>query len=107
MNFMQSDIRLDDWWEIDGRDGITFVQFDTYKLDVPFNVVFTEGEIFNELLGGLTDYYEGDGVTSFEKRFGYGARLSAPGYLDCTSWSLHKTRAEAEEFLNDMYGEEE
>ena len=38
---------------------------------------------------------------------GYGARLSAPGYLDCTEWAVFDTVEEAEAYLSDMYGEEE
>jgi hypothetical protein len=32
-----------------------------------------------------------------ETFFGYGVRLSAPGYLDCTEWEVFETEAEAEE----------
>ena len=34
---------------------------------------------------------------------GYGARLSMPGYLDCTDWSVHETEKEAWEYLQDTY----
>lgn len=32
--------------------------------------------------------------------YGYGARLSANGYLDCTDWYVFDTEAEAEEHLD-------
>jgi len=38
---------------------------------------------------------------------GYGARLSAPGYLDCTEWAVFDTVAQAEQYLEEMYGDEE
>lgn len=33
----------------------------------------------------------------------YIARLSAPGYMDCTEWSMHDTMKAAEEYLVEMY----
>ena len=37
---------------------------------------------------------------------GYGARLSAPGYMDCTEWSVFDTVSEAEQYLVDTYGDD-
>lgn len=38
---------------------------------------------------------------------GYYARLSMPGYLDCTEWAgPFDTVEEAEEYLTDTYGDE-
>ena len=36
---------------------------------------------------------------------GWGARLSAPGYLDCTDWSVFNTQEKAESELREMYPE--
>jgi hypothetical protein len=36
---------------------------------------------------------------------GYGARLTMPGYLDCTSWTVFETEADAHEYLNHYYDE--
>ena len=33
----------------------------------------------------------------------WGARLSAPGYLDCTEWCVFDTEAEAAQYLLDTY----
>jgi hypothetical protein len=33
---------------------------------------------------------------------GYGARLSAPGYLDCTDWAVFDSRAAAEVYLDEL-----
>ncbi len=52
------------------------------------------------------DYCEGD-VQSWEQREGFGARLSAPGYLDCTPWSVFDTEEEAEQYLEETYGDDE
>lgn len=46
---------------------------------------------------GIADIYE---VGEVE---GYGARLSMPGYLDCTDWTVHPTPQEAKEYLEETY----
>lgn len=64
-----------------------------------------------DLVGGdptqakLKDYLEGDRIQSFEVVEGYGARMSAPGYLDCTEWTVFDTYQEALDFLNETYGD--
>jgi len=60
----------------------------------------------NPDLEDLIDYCEGIPV-SFEVIQGYGARLSAPGYMDCTEWTVFETEKEAEEYLEEMYPDEE
>lgn len=50
--------------------------------------------------------YRGE-IWSCETIKGYGARLSAPGYLDCTEWTVFKTVQEAEAFLEEQYGDDE
>jgi hypothetical protein len=50
----------------------------------------------------IDDSYHIDGVEYIE---GHGARLSAPGYMDCTDWSVFDTVEEAEAYLDDMYGD--
>lgn len=90
MSFMQKQITYRrDWWEVDGTSGIEF--FDCAD--------FTKEQ--------AKENYSGLKVWTVEKTTGYGARLSAPGYLDCTEWSVFETEKEAAEYLLDMYGEEE
>jgi len=43
---------------------------------------------------------------SWENIKGYGARLSAPGYLDCTPFVVFDTQEEAEQYLTDEYPED-
>ena len=45
---------------------------------------------------------DGDEVT-FTLRAGYGARLSAPGYMDCTDFAIYDSAAEAAQALIDDY----
>ena len=60
----------------------------------------------------VTDSFDGDrwipesdlgaGEVSYDLRIAYGARLSAPGYLDCTEWEVFDTEQEACSYLADM-----
>ena len=38
---------------------------------------------------------------------GFGARMSAPGYLDCTDWAIFDSQEGAAEYLLDQFGPEE
>lgn len=52
----------------------------------------------------LYDYLEGTDVTGVERKEGWYARLSAPGYLDCTSWDgPYATEEEALEAVKEQY----
>ena len=50
----------------------------------------------------LADYVDSAPVT-WERVQRWGARLSAPGYMDCTHWSLFDTEAEARADLRESY----
>ena len=61
-------------------------------------------DVFELLAARVKDYVEGREILSLEVCKGYFARLSAPGYLDCTEWSCYKTLREARASLRE-YGE--
>jgi len=48
------------------------------------------------------DYIEGE-YASHEKVEGVGARLSAPGYMDCTEWAVFGSLDEAKQHIEDTY----
>ena len=78
MAFMVAEMTsLQDWYELYTDAGIWFV---------PVWVVDTDN---------LLDYTEGSKLYSSEIISGYGVRSSAPGYLDCTEWSVYEGLAEA------------
>jgi hypothetical protein len=54
----------------------------------------------------IRPYTEGT-IESWENIKGYGARLSAPGYLDCTEWAVFDTEDEARAYLDEYYPEDE
>jgi len=57
-------------------------------------------------IAALSDYCEGT-IQEWETIRGHGARLSAPGYLDCTEWTVFDTVKECEEYLDENYPEDE
>jgi hypothetical protein len=94
MGFMQKQITEKKlWWIVETTQGT-----DALPVDL-IGKAPADSEAFR-------DYCEGD-VLSWEQREGYGARLSAPGYLDCTDWTVFDTSEEAEKYLEEMYGDED
>ncbi len=81
------------WWQVDTTAGTEYFPVEDIGKEPADSDAFTS-------------YCDGK-VISWEQIEGYGARLSAPGYLDCTPWSVFQTERGAEEFLSEMYGDEE
>jgi len=91
MPFMVPQIVLDDWYCVETSNGTEVV-----PLDVCLDA---------ENATDLRDYLEGevDENSEMEMTRKYGARLSAPGYLDCTDWSLCDSEDEARRYLEEVY----
>jgi len=76
MGFMQADITVSrQWAKSETPEGTCFVPIEYY----------------------FADQYPMEIVT------GFGARLSAPGYLDCTDWAVFDTEEEAKQYLMETY----
>ena len=108
MAFMERQITdKQTWVELDGSSGVTAVPYDLLSMSQVNAVTETKYDVseatLNEELG---DYYDGQ-IYNTNLREGYGARLSAPGYMDCTEWAVFDTEAEAESYLEEMYGDED
>ena len=111
MSFMEPQITHKiDWLIIDGPMGTDCVPADIVGYAPPddsfeFDVVAAAD--------ALADYTENPIGGTAEQRerceisytSGYGARISAPGYMDCTGWTVHDSRADAAcELLDAHYG---
>lgn len=108
MAFMQQEITPKQTWvEIDGTHGITAVPYDLLNMDQVNAVTETRYDVseltLNEQLG---EFYEGR-IQSVSLRVGYGARMSAPGYMDCTEWAVFASKIEASAYLAEQYGEDD
>jgi hypothetical protein len=110
MGFMQEVITdKQRWIELDGTCGTTALPIDVFtkvQIAIADSVDGDDNAEPDDLTAHFGEYYEGT-VQSVSVREGYGARLSAPGYLDCTEWCVFDTPEEAQEYLTEMYGEDE
>jgi hypothetical protein len=77
------------WWRVETSVGTEFLSVDLIGKEPAVS-------------GALEDYCEGK-VQTWELIKGFGARLSAPGYMDCTEWAVFETEEEAEQYLEDNY----
>ena len=83
------------WAEVETDCGTEFVPIEQLGITLPGRLA--------DCVDILRDYLEGNRVFSIEERVGYGARLSMPGYLDCTEWAVFDTEQEAKAYLEEMY----
>ena len=96
--FMQKQItECQVWLEVDTNGGTELLHDDLFDInDYPEGQVFEPGdELFLGMCEDISEYLESDKIYSITAIKGYGARLSAPGYMDCTHWSVHETVKEA------------
>jgi hypothetical protein len=94
MGFMQKQITVkQSWWQVETSHGTEIVPTDLVSSEPADSSAFE-------------DYCEGE-VKSWELIQGFGARLSAPGYMDCTVWAVFDTEAEANDYLDEMYGDDD
>lgn len=102
-DFMQEQVtRKMDWYKIDGTTGITFLPMDDGPNHILVKAACGDSDELQELFG---DFYNGT-VQDVEPVIGYGARLLAPGYMDCTEWAVFDTAEQAAEYLTETYGDD-
>ena len=91
MSFMQQQITNSrNWWKVDGSEGTMYFDAEDFTKDQAI------------------DAYEfPQAVDSVELIVGFGARLSAPGYMDCTDWSVYGSLEEAQRELAEMFGDDD
>lgn len=95
-------------WKVETLDaGTCYVPGDVVQVprniaqDVPLQRD-ADFDLFDLLAGRLADYVDGRKFEEIEVVRLYFARLSAPGYLDCTEWCGFNTLKEAREYLRDL-----
>ena len=98
MGFMEKQVYFDSYFEIETTCGTEIVPGDLVG-----NLTFIRADHF-------IDYLEGDPLDPdelVEPQTGWIARMSAPGYMDCTAWSAHSSEQEALDYLEEMYGDDD
>jgi hypothetical protein len=109
MSFMKPEIVHGTFTMIEGANGITYVQGNLIGGMEDFEGYHNESAYWKHILPLIGSYYEGspDGIHSVKIIRGWGARMSAPGYLDCTDWDVFDTEQEAIDYLKEEYPESE
>ena len=96
MSFMKPQIYRGDYFEVDTSTGTEIVPAD----------IVGGGRTASIAVEALLNYLEGtpddaDGLIEIKR--GWLARMSAPGYMDCTEWMAFETQWEALVYLVDHY----
>ena len=108
MSFMQQQVRYSVWAEFTTRHGIEFVDAEETAKLPPLGVMLTEEDsAFDGIVREFSQYLSSpvEDVESVEFNYGWGARMTAPGYMDCTDWSVFATESEANAFLAEYYAQ--
>jgi hypothetical protein len=68
-------------------------------------LAYLNEELARQILDQLSSYIESrpERVTEVALVHGWGARMSAPGYLDATNWTVFETEADAKRYLREEY----
>jgi hypothetical protein len=99
MGFMEKQITGKERWAIvETNCGKEAVPIEQLNIALPYRV----SGFVAACARILRDYLEGSEIFDVIEREGYGARLSAPGYLDSTDWTVFDTAKEAEDYLDDL-----
>lgn len=114
MSFMQPELVHGLWLRVDTMNGTWWVPEDLVgptflKQYVAYEVEWDsleEDSNLKALVYDLEDYVEADRTEIYELTLveGWGGRMSAPGYTDCTEWTVLPEREDVEAVLEDMYG---
>ena len=109
MGFMQKQVTgLEDWAQVETNCGTEFVPLTQLGIKLPNIDKYGDESVWLvDCACLLMDYLEGNSIYSIQEREVYGARLSAPGYMDCTEWAVFDTKQEAIDYLEDTFGDGE
>jgi hypothetical protein len=106
---MEPQIVQGTWITIDGPMGGESIEADLVDANAVQELIarIDAGEQVNLRDTVLADYTENDTAYSIDIQTGFGARLSAPGYMDKTDWTVFDTEEEAAKYLQETYGNDE
>lgn len=100
MSFMQREVYEADYYELDTTQGVVTIPCDAVMGHSPAGAVS---------VGELALYVQGEPFLDpsfvIEPEHGWIARLSAPGFMDCTEWASFKTEKDANDYLDEYYGD--
>jgi hypothetical protein len=106
MSFMQRQITNEQAWiEVETTHGTEFIDAVSLGLNLRDSQTATHpltDKVRELAISKLSDYCEGT-IQEWKTIQGFGARMSAPGYMDCTEWSVFDSEVEANAYLDEMY----
>jgi hypothetical protein len=99
-NFMVPSIEHGDYFKVETSAGTEIIPADV--VGMPGSPAdfrdYCEGEILIDDDIPLSEQIP-------ERQTGYLARMTAPGYMDCTDWTAHASESDAQTYLMETYGE--
>jgi hypothetical protein len=116
MAFMELQSEFGRWYLVETQDGTDVIPADVVGfICEPGSTIERDNEDvtaadWREVMSLLRSFYHDSprfDVRSVECVEKWGARYSAPGYMDCTDWVLGDTQEEAEKDCKKMYGDDE
>jgi hypothetical protein len=109
-NFMEPQItRRQNWLRVETTEGTEWVNVAETSLFVRNSETVTHPmteQERTETVNKIRPFVNGE-PQDWEKVTGFGARLSAPGYLDCTEWAVFDSEDEAREHLAEISEDDE
>jgi len=97
---LQPQIVDEKWYQVDGPQGTEWVMAD-YVGEVDLSEFDDGGE--QPIPTMLRDFCDNDKAYNIQKVNGFGARMSASGYMDATDWCVFLDETEAYEYLAETY----
>lgn len=99
------------WFEVDTDDGTDWIAVDmvgdlSRLSNVGDIVSFDDDGDVDAIRDALRDYVRSEIINTVERIEGFGACLSAPGYMDCTDTVVFKTEHDAIVHLVETYGDD-
>jgi hypothetical protein len=104
MSHMQPEIREDNWYKVETKHGTEMVCSDFVTLTLPVGKTLVAGDKgFRKAVDRLQDFVSSPDITEVTCVHGFGARLSAPGFMDCTDWTVFDTEEKAKVYIRDAW----
>lgn len=94
---MVAEVVWDEWFEVDGDNGTEWIPA-SLAPDVTID--------FADRVKSLRDYVQSREIYSVERCEGWGCRMSAPGYCDCTEWTVQDSEQQAWDYLWEYHGDD-
>jgi hypothetical protein len=101
MSFMKKQVYLGFYYRVETGNGNVVIPADVQTWPEPKMMYEALQQYCDAPIDGEPDDFE------YVYAEGWLARMSAPGYMDCTDWTAHASEQLANEYLDEMYGDDD